>query len=226
VVGDDHVATDVYFKATYPLFHAEPAITQLLAKVVPDHVPELLAVDHAHAFMLTGALPGEDPDRWRPEVATAASRVIARTQMTMTGHLAELRASGAPDRTLEDLSMIVSDSVELDQLTVEERDRVRHAKPWLALQLRALSESGLPYTISHGDLHVGNIAEGGGQLVIYDWTDAAIWQTSRIATKIYQAISYERIYRAQEPRTRWELGGIVARLLRDLGRSWAKQSER
>ena len=98
--------------------------------------------------------------------------------MIMTGHLAELRAAGAPDRTLEptleNLAMIVSDSVELDQLTVEERDRVRKAEPWLAQQLRTLSESGLPYTISHGDLHGGNIAAGGGRLVIFDWTDAAI----------------------------------------------------
>ncbi|HWH99046.1 MAG TPA: phosphotransferase, partial [Propionibacteriaceae bacterium] len=124
------------------------------------------------------------------------------------------------------------------------------------------------YTISHGDLHVGNIAEGDGRLVIYDWTDAAIsfpsldavllahsstdtyrdqtlagyveewrraigpldfeavWQASAIANKVYQAISYERIYRAQEPRSRWELGGVVARLLRDLGSRWAERSGR
>jgi hypothetical protein len=54
----------------------------------------------------------------------------------------------------------------------------------------------------------------------------AIWQTSLIATKVYQAISYERIYRAQEPRTRWELGGVVAKLLRDLGSRWSDQSGR
>ena len=272
VVDEDHVTTDVYFKASCPLFHAEPAITELLAKVVHDHVPEVLAVDQARAFMLMSALPGDDPGHWRPEVAPTASRAIARTQMIMTGHLAELRAAGAPDRTLEptleNLAMIVSDSVELDQLTVEERDRVRKAEPWLAQQLRTLSESGLPYTISHGDLHGGNIAAGCGRLVIFDWTDAAIsfptldavllarsatdayrdatmaayigewrrafdsldfaaiWQTSRIATKIYQAISYERIYRAQEPRTRWELGGMVARLLRDLGKGWSERSQR
>ena len=48
----------------------------------------------------------------------------------------------------------------------------------------------------------------------------AIWQTSLIATKVYQAISYERIYRAQEP------GGVVAQLLRDLGSRWSNQSGR
>jgi len=273
VAGRDNLRRDVYFKATCPLFHAEPAITELLANVIPDHLPDLLAVDRGRAFMLMGALPGADPDAGRrPDVAPAASRVMARIQMIMIGHLAELRAAGAPDRTLdptlEGLAMIISDSLELDQLTAEERDLIRRAEPWLAEQLQGLAACGLPYTISHGDLHVGNIAEGGDRLVIYDWTDAAIsfptldavllarsatdahrdetmagyveewrrgfdsleyeaiWQTSLIATKVYQAISYERIYRAQEPRTRWELGGVVAQLLRDLGSRWSDQSGR
>jgi aminoglycoside phosphotransferase (APT) family kinase protein len=271
VAVDDHRG-DVYFKATCPLFHSEPAITELLARVVPDHVPDLLVVDRERALMLMGALPGEDPDARHPEVAPAASRVISRTQIAMTDHLAELRAAGVPDRTLEptleDLAMLVSDSVELDQLTVEERERVRGAEPWLGQQLRALSDCGLPYTISHGDLHLGNVAEGDGRLVIYDWTDAAIsfpsldavllarssteayrdetlagyaeewrrafgeldfdaiWQASSIVTKVYQAISYERIYRAQEPRSRWELGGAVAGQLRDLGSRWAERQGR
>jgi hypothetical protein len=56
---------------------------------------------------------------------------MARIQMIMIGHLAELRAAGAPDRTLEPtlegLAMIISDSLELDQLTAEERDLIRRS---------------------------------------------------------------------------------------------------
>ena len=41
-----------------------------------------------------------------------------------------------------------------------------------------------------------------------------------LANQIYQTISYEGIYRAQEDRTRWEIGGVVARMLRSLVEQW------
>ena len=54
----------------------------------------------------------------------------------------------------------------------------------------------------------------------------AIREPSIIANEIYQAISYERIYRTQEPRTRWEMGGVVAGVLRGLGQRWLELAAR
>ncbi len=41
-------------------------------------------------------------------------------------------------------------------------------------------------------------------------------QLAPLANRVFEAISYEHIYRAQEPASRWELGGYVAYLLREL----------
>jgi hypothetical protein len=46
--------------------------------------------------------------------------------------------------------------------------------------------------------------------------DAALTLAAPV-DRIYQAISYERIYRAQEPDSRWEMRGVVANALRRLG---------
>ena len=41
--------------------------------------------------------------------------------------------------------------------------------------------------------------------------------------KAFQAISYERIARAQEPAARWVMGGVVASILRDLAEAWRRR---
>jgi hypothetical protein len=265
------VGQNVYFKAACPLFRAEAAITAALTRLVPHHVPEVLAVDPDRGWMLMNPLPGARA-RLPPEAAPAAARALAELQMITSEHMSTFVAAGAVDRTLQPtldgLSMIVNDSLELDRLTEAERDRARRMEPWLAEQLSAVAESGLPYTITHGDLHPGNIAKDQNRLVIYDWTDAAVsfptldavllassipdeyreetvagyvdrWhdrcpsvdfeairKPSIIANEVYQAISYERIYRAQEPRTRWEMGGVVAGVLRSLGHRWSESVAR
>src|SRR5438552_511329 len=42
----------VYFKAVFPLFHHEPAVTEALAAEHPSALPELVAVDHERGWML------------------------------------------------------------------------------------------------------------------------------------------------------------------------------
>jgi aminoglycoside phosphotransferase (APT) family kinase protein len=262
----------LYFKAACQLFHAEAAVTAELARLAPKHVPDVLAIDPDRGWMLMNPLPGEPPARLSPEAAPTAGRMLAELHMITSDHIPCLVAAGAVDRTLQPtlagLSMIINDSLERDQLTDTERDLARQMEPWLAEQLTAVAESGLPYTITHGDLHPGNIAQHEDTLVIYDWTDAAVsfptldavllassipddhrdatvvgyvdrWrerfpsvdfealrEPSIIANEIYQAISYERIYRTQEPRTRWEMGGVVAGVLRGLGQRWLESAAR
>jgi len=46
--------------------------------------------------------------------------------------------------------------------------------PWLIDRLEAFATVGLPYSVAHGDLHLGNLAVDGDEMTLYDWTDAAI----------------------------------------------------
>jgi hypothetical protein len=269
VAGAERTDGRVFFKAACEHFRSEAAITGLVARLLPAHVPEVLALDEARSWMLLSPLPGLPTRQPRPEDAVKAAAALARLQLIMLDHLGELTAAGAPDRTLQptldDLAWLVADSVELDVLTAEERALAREALPWLGDQLAVLAGAGLPYTIGHGDLHLDNLAADDDRLVIYDWTDAALtfptldcvvlaasagrahqedivaayvgeWRTgyagvdfealrgpSMITCRVFQAISYERIYRSQERVPYGDLAGVVAGTLRDLGQQWAER---
>lgn len=255
----------VYFKAACDHFRAEPTITAAVARHCPAAVPDLIAVDAARGWMLMRALEGASDER-DPRLAPVAARTMASIQLMMSDHLAELASAGAPDRTLgptlSALRQVVEGSLELDQLDDSERRTAVAMLPWLADRVVALAEAGLPYSLGHGDLHLGNVAPTADHLVIFDWTDAAVtfpvldvallarsagdemapavraayaevWREARdeavvdaalalapLVNTAYQLVTYEGIYRAQEPRTRWEMGGVVARTLRDLGQQW------
>src|SRR5437667_751725 len=80
----------VYFKAVFPLFHHEPAVTEALAREHPHAVPELLALDHERGWMLMRELRGvhtwEVPGAgWAP-----ALRVVGEIQRAWAGRRDEL----------------------------------------------------------------------------------------------------------------------------------------
>ncbi len=259
----------VYFKATSQWFRGEATITELLHQVAPARIPDLIAIEPDRAWMLMNPLPPMADER-DPRLAPEAARAMAELQLGLVGRRDELAAAGAPDRTLEPtvagLERVVEDSVELDQLTAAERAMSRELLPWLVEKLQALADIGLPYSIGHGDLHIGNVAGAGDRLVIFDWTDAsitfpvldaaliaqsagdeygraalaayaAVWREgypavtvdralalAPVANAAFQLVSYEGIYRSQEPRTRSEMAGVVAGGLRRLARQWAERS--
>ena len=78
---------DVWFKAVFPRFHHEPAITEALG------APRLLQVDHERGWMLMEGVDGvEDADH------QAAMRAIARVHREWASRVDEALALGAPDR--------------------------------------------------------------------------------------------------------------------------------
>ena len=265
--GDDAV----FFKAACPWFRTEPALTQFVAGVAGRSVPELIAVDTERGWMLMRAFELDDHER-NTQAGVPAAREIARLQVILADRIDELLDIGAPDRrlanTVEALTKIITESVELDQLSADDQRAARSALPLLVDQLTALEATGMPYSLGHGDLHLGNVTLVDDHVVLFDWTDAAvtfpvldvallaqssgvddhdavldayasIWRESHpaadvdealrlapLANQIYQAISYEAIYRAQEERTRWEMGGVVARILRSLVQQWRANTQR
>ena len=203
--------------------------------------------------------------------AVPAAQEIARLQVISADRIGELLDLGAPDRrlasTVDALTKIVASSIELDQLDTDEQRAAQAALPWLVDQLTALEATGMPYTLGHGDLHLGNVAMVDDHVLLFDWTDAAVtfpaldvallarssgvddraavldayaqvWRErypaadvdeamrlAPLANQIYQTVSYEGIYRSQEDRTRWEIGGVVARTLRSLADQWRASTQ-
>jgi hypothetical protein len=170
------VETDVWFKATCDGFHAEPALTTAIADVAPEVMPSVLAVDEQRAWMLLDPIPGADDED--AQHAADVGRDLARLQLDTLPHTETLRAAGMPDRGLDQtlawLHEVVTASVELPLLTSEQRRAAVETEGWLADQVRELWSLGLPDTLCHGDLHLGNVAWVEGGPIYFDWTDACL----------------------------------------------------
>ncbi len=258
-------AEDVFLKAPCDWFRSEPAFTERLAALVPDHLPTVLGVDHERAWMLMAAVGGAGSEP-PPTVGAAAARALAQLQIDLIPHLDELRAVGLPDRTLgptlAGLADLLTSSVELDQLRDDDRADLGAMQPWLVEQLEAFAAIAVPYSIGHGDCHIGNVAVDRDDLVIYDWTDASVtfpfldavlladstgpdhrdgvlaayadvWTglcertdvesmlaAASLVNDVFQAISYEGIYRSREADSLWEMRGVVAWKLGHLLNAW------
>jgi aminoglycoside phosphotransferase (APT) family kinase protein len=255
----------VYFKATCEWFRAEPMITQTLGLFAHRHVPSVLFVDHDRAWMLMDPLPGVDSDN-PPSLAVSAAEVLATVQLASLTHRIELERAGCPDRglqaTVDNMQLVINESIELPLLSDAEKAAVSAMESWLTSTIGEFYHCGLPITVGHGDLHLGNVASDGTRVALYDWTDACfthpfldavhlaqskgagdggdvlaafsrIWRDAfpeadidgalglaPVVNKVFQAISYEGIYRAQEPAARWEMAGVVAGTLRELAEAY------
>jgi hypothetical protein len=157
VLRGDLDGKPVYFKAVFPLFHHEPAVTEALAREHPGAVPGVLAVELERGWMLMRELPASA--EWQvPDLRWArALRSVGAIQRAWVGRRDELLRLGAQDRGLATLGDVLA------------------GKPDLERCLEQLDSLGLPETLGHGDLHAGNIAldEHGGA-VVFDWSDAFV----------------------------------------------------
>lgn len=273
------VATEsgsVWFKATGGGFDTEPGVTAFLARHYGRILPTVLAIatrgagSPSRTWMLMEKLRGVHEGQ-APGAAILLAPAFADLQARTAGDLPALRSAGCPDRTmrslLDGLQAILHESIELSRLSAGELAAARSAAPRMAELVSELWDCGLPDTLTHGDLHLGNVAYDGTDVRVFDWTDAAVshpfldavliarsaaggnadpgdgihldrdvldayltrWRAHRPRANVdralqlavpvndlYQAISYEAIYRHQEDASRWELEGIVERFLRRL----------
>jgi aminoglycoside phosphotransferase (APT) family kinase protein len=255
----------VWMKASCRHFHAEPALTRLVAELLPGHAPRVVATDDERAWLLLEDMTGADEDHedGPPSgLGAAAARIAATLQLRSLDHLGEIEAAGVPVRglaeTMHGFDDILAGSVELDELTREELAAARAMRRDVHAVIEELASLGLPETLVHGDLHPGNVAHDGDSIVLYDWSDAAVshplldlvhltrslpdeevepartayaevWHTAYphvdlgralelapAVNSIFQMVTFEQIYRAQEDASYWEMRGVVARYLRQL----------
>lgn len=177
-------ATDtgpVYFKATMtPHFAREGAVMALLAGLFPQDMPEVLAHDAARSWLLLEPFRGKPLHDADLETQVAAMRRHAEIQIEAASHLDALLEAGCEDRRLARmrarLPALLRESLELALLNDAEREALLALEPALLARMDALAACGVPETLLHGDLHLGNVAhdpQGGGRFTFFDWTDAA-----------------------------------------------------
>jgi hypothetical protein len=197
-------AGGVFMKAVFPPFHAEPAITELLASRFPGMLPLVLATEPDEGWLLVEdvAAPwiGELPETERAEGLRIGARALVAIQQAMTPEIDEVAAVGAPRRPLQGVpaaleSALGPDGVAMAQpdVSVDRRDRAVAATKEAVSSLEQL---GFPETIVHGDFHAGNAAlVDGSRSVIIDWSDAAIGNP---AIDLVTWLAWSRDYPAQQ----------------------------
>jgi fructosamine-3-kinase len=162
----------VYVKASCEYFRAEARITEVIAGWPAGAVPGVLAAEADRGWLMMAPLPESVDDMAYSVVAAAES--LALLQMQSVPRRREL--SDCPDRTLARtwavFAPLVDTSLERDELSPAEIAAVRTALPRLASVVEQLDGCGLPSTLTHGDLHRGNIAWDGRNVVLFDWSDS------------------------------------------------------
>ncbi len=171
----------VYFKATaqLPLFVNEGRLMETLSRHFPRWIPAPLARDDRESWML---LDDFGPNLWQQDKKeanfAAAAADFARLQQASVDRVEDLLALGCLDRRLPVLA------AQLDPLLAHPLT-ARHAKADELSQLAALGPRvvercaqlaaiGLPDTLVHGDLHLGNVAASDDGHLFFDWSDACV----------------------------------------------------
>ena len=177
----------LWFKVNGPGTRHEPALLALLHDLVPDLVPEPLAVDTARGWSLVrdaGPVLRSDPgpDGLWSEWERVVQR-YAEAQIQLGGHLAQLRRTGArtvspttlPDQAAELLEELAGTPPAGGGLDPAEAVAVAERLPAYAAWCAELAAAGLPDSVQHDDLHSANICRSAsGQTRIIDWGDASL----------------------------------------------------
>jgi aminoglycoside phosphotransferase (APT) family kinase protein len=254
---------DLWLKAPCRHFRAEARVHPTVARLFPDLVPTLVAVEETEGWLLMEPLAGADEADRVDGAALEVVRRWAGAQIEAVDRVDDLLAGGCSRRgveeTLTGFDRLLAGSIELPLLSSAELAAVRSCRDQIETLLRELWSAGIPETLSHGDLHLGNVAWDGRSLRIYDWTDGCVshpfldashlthfeqsrptgpdleaayveaWRAAyshvdvdrqlvlaRVADLVFQAITFDAIVTSTEAASRWELGGVVADILRSL----------
>ena len=170
----------VWFKATCPSMAFEPAVQDVIARLVPDAVRRPLAIEPEQGWMLTpdhGSTVGDSRTPtvadWRRAVAEAA-----RVQRRLAGHREELLAAGLPDAApstvlgrFDRLLDLYAGEGGVARIPDEVAQHLRARRPELADACALLDASPVPSTWQHGDLHPYNLHEADGAIAFFDLGD-------------------------------------------------------
>jgi aminoglycoside/choline kinase family phosphotransferase len=177
----------LFFKATAPETIYESALTQRLAEWFPDCLPDIVAVDAAHGWMLmrdggeqlrASIRPTRDVRPWEPVITR-----YAELQIGLAEHVSKILALGIPDHRLESLpalyKQLLADEASLmigqeKGLTSAEFQQLQKLTPRFEQICAELAAFGIPESLNHGDFHDGNILVRDGRIIFFDWGDASV----------------------------------------------------
>jgi hypothetical protein len=165
-----------WFKACGPVQAFEAVLTAELSARWPEVMVEVLAHDPDRAWLLMADAGtrimelGNPPEVWL--------RVLPRYAELQRGEAirwAQLLDAGVPDLRPEVLPERYEVLVH-GELPVagEMTRRLCDFAPTLGELCRELDEAGIPSTIQHDDLHMGNVYVHGERALVLDWGDASV----------------------------------------------------
>jgi hypothetical protein len=178
---------DLFFKANAPPAAFEPALTEFLAHVDCDRIPELVAIDRERAWMLmrdAGTRLRElmksvaDLRRWQELLP-----LYAELQIAIAPRAHELLAIGVPDARLKslpaDFEQLLADACVLrvgvpEGLTPDEHAQLAARIPAFREVCGKLAAYGIPETLQHDDFHDGNVFVRDGRYLFLDWGDSCV----------------------------------------------------
>ena len=182
-----------FLKAVPARWAGEGPITEALARIAPDRVPEV----EAHGVARNGrrALPWmvqrrqEGAHRTDPEAAVAVAAAMGELVRRSVPHMETWRTRGLADRSPAAIAAelpVLWSSPELARLEPEERAHLVALDRRLRARLENLAARGVPAVLTHGDLHTGNaLSAPDGRAWIIDWTDAAAsWPGADLLTMV------------------------------------------
>jgi hypothetical protein len=176
---------DLFLKAVFPPFHAEPVLTRLLAERFPAAVPGVVAIEPEEGWLIVedigSAWVGDVAEANRPAALARGAKALVTMQRAFApeaGAIRTLLDAGAPHRPLNDLVASVAAAIGPAGFGVgdggilpERAERVLEALVTAVARVEAV---GFPESVVHGDFHSGNAALVDDRIVIIDWSDAAI----------------------------------------------------
>ena len=169
---------EAWFKAVFPHFHHEPAVTALLADLRPGVVPPVIATQPDEGWLLMETAGSPLRDDADADAGVLRAMASLGDVQDATHHLHGLLESlGCPRRPLSELAAELRQAVdEAEDLGGHRVSGARAARvvEWVAAGAEWLDGLGLPDVLVHGDFHPGNVLRGSMGLAIADWSDAAI----------------------------------------------------
>ena len=163
-----------WLKAIPPFFADEGRVIELLSRDFP--VPSVLA--RGQRMSLLAPIPGED--QWEASDAAVEElmTLLVEIQLWSTGRLDEFLEAGGHDRRAARLTQDFAALLRRDDvrstIDAKELDELDAVAPSVREWANELEACGLPVTLLHGDFHPGNARGVPGELVLLDWTDAAV----------------------------------------------------
>jgi hypothetical protein len=166
----------VFFKACAAVQAFEPGLTAELSVRWPSDVPTVIAHDDPRGWLLLAdagapiAAFGNPPEAWLRVLPRYAE--LQRGEASRT---ADHLSCGVPDLLLATLPARFDDLLRSDlPLEAGEIARLRSYAPRLATEANELAGAGIPDSIQHDDLHMGNVYALDDGLRVLDWGDSSI----------------------------------------------------